>query len=94
MIGCQDDDDYGKILDLQKDQKFDSPKSYYSFKVDNSNKRSFRVIRLVGLTHNISFDCFDIYGSAIPVSSSKYILNTGLKKSFNVPDAVYSNYKK
>lgn len=93
VIGCQDDDDCGKVLDLQLNEEFDPPNLYYSFKIDNSNKCSFRVIRLVGLTSIVSFDCFDIYGSAIPVSSSKYMLNKRGKRTFNVPDAVYSYYK-
>lgn len=70
IIGCENNDDEGLILDHQDNCSLENEKSFYSWKTKETyNDKPFRIIRFVGLDGVFSFHCLDFLGKAKPCPS-------------------------
>lgn len=70
IIGCQNNDDEGLVLDHQNMLSLENESSFYSWKTKDEYKdKSFRIIRFVGLDSSFSLKCLDFFGRAKPCPS-------------------------
>lgn len=70
IIGCENNNDEGLIIDHQTNCSLENEKSFYSWKTsDKCSDKTFRIIRFVGLDDSFSFRCLDFLGKAIPCPS-------------------------
>lgn len=96
IIGCQNNEDEGLILDHQNDCSLENVKSIYSWKTnENYNNKSFRIIRFVCLDGFFAFKCLDFLGKAVPCPS-KVLTDKDMFGTFTFSQTIHdwSNCKK